>query len=121
MKNKFCLVDADALIGTVHDDDLLHERCLKILAFANQNNISLTIIYPLVLEAATTLSRRLNRSELAAKLLRDFSSIQNSDVNLDVGEEVADLYNPKTSKKNTPFDYYLLALAKKNDIKYIFS
>jgi predicted nucleic acid-binding protein len=119
--SKLCLVDSDALIGALHDNDLLHKRCLKILDYVNQNDISLTVVYPLVLEAATTLSRRLNHPELAGKLLRDFSSIENSDIDLEVGEIVADLYQPKTSKKNTPFDHYVLALAKKNNIKHIFS
>ena len=119
--NRLCLVDSDALIGTIHDDDLLHNKCSKILDWVNQNDVSLVIMYPLVLEAATTLSRRLNKPDLAAKLLKDFSSINSAELELEVGQSVADLYNPATSKRNTPFDYYLLAIAKKNNIKYIFS
>lgn len=116
------IVDSDALIGIVHDVDNLHNRCLSVSLFLAENSFVSITPYPIVLEAATTLSRRMKKPELASQLLFDFvDSEQNKDTNYNVAEIVSDLYNPKTSKKNTPFDHYVLALAKKNNIKYVFS
>ncbi len=114
------IVDSDALIGLLSDDDKLHERCLQIQRYLIQNNLQLVIPYPIVLEAASALARVMNRPDLTAKLLNDY---EESDDQMDykVATLVANLYNPKTSKKNTPFDHYVLALAKKNNIQYIFS
>lgn len=114
------IVDSDALVGLLSDDDKLHERCIQIQQYIVQNNLNLVIPYSIVLEAATVLARIKNQPELTAKLLSDYEE-NNEQIDYMVATLVAKLYNPKTSKKNTPFDHYVLALAKKNNIKYIFS
>ena len=122
--NTTVIVDADALIGLIHDDDKLHDRCLKISKYLSSNSCGTVVPYPIVLEAATTLSRETSiaRPDLAAKLLSDYSYIEGGPTfTYNVAALVTELYDPKTSKKNTPFDHYVLALAKKNDIKYVFS
>lgn len=80
--------------------------------------------YAIVLEAATTLSRpRINRPDLAESLLNYYLIAEKGvkNLNFEVAELVAEIYDPKSSKKNTPFDHYVLAIAKKNNIKYVFS
>jgi len=123
--NKTIIVDADALIGLIHKDDLLHKPCSQILAFIEQKGFTVIMPYPIVLEAATALSRSkvTNRPDLASSLLNYYLAVQKGNKNFDfeVAELVARLYNTKTSKKNTPFDHYVLSLAKKNDIQYVFS
>lgn len=120
--NSVVIVDSDALIGLIHEDDKLHERCLKVSEYLTQNSFATVVAYPSVLEASTTLSRKAKRPDLAGKLLRDHTSIGNfSNYDHNVGKLVVELYDPKTSNKNTPFDHYVLALAKKNNIKIIFS
>ena len=122
--NTTVIVDSDALIGLIHDDDKLHDRCLKISEYLSLNSFTTLVPYPIVLEAATTLSRdtSIARPDLAAKLLSDYAYIEDEPTfTYDVAALVTELYAPKTSKKNTPFDHYVLALAKKNDIKYVFS
>lgn len=114
------IVDSDALVGLLSDDDKLHERCIQIQQYIVQNNLNLVIPYSIVLEAATVLARIKNQPELTAKLLSDYEE-NNEQIDYMVATLVAKLYNPKTSKKNTPFDHYVLALAKENGIKYIFS
>ena|SRR3989344_4303198 len=114
------IVDSDALIGLISDDDNLHKRCLQIQRYLISNNLQLVIPYSVVLEAGSALARVKNRPDLTAKLLNDYEE-SDDQVNYIVATLVAKLYNPKTSKKNTPFDHYVLALAKKNDIKYVFS
>lgn len=116
------IVDSDALIGIVHDEDILHEKSLLVSITLAQNNFVSITPYPIVLEAATTLARRMKRSDLASKLLSDLANTeQDKTIDYNVSETVSGLYNPNTSKKNTPFDHYVLALAKKNNIKYVFS
>lgn len=116
------LVDSDALIGFVHKDDILHKRCIEILEHILESNYSIVVPYPITLEASTTLARRMNRSDLAAQLLSDFSSMKEKlSHDDDIEQLVAKLYKPQTSKKTTPFDHYVLSLAKKNNIRLIFS
>lgn len=118
------IVDSDALIGLINEKDQLHRRCLKISQYLAKSSFGMIVPYPVVLEAATTLAKdkTISRSDLAAKLLQDYAAIDEKPFfDQDVVSLVAKLYIPKTSKRNTPFDHYVLALAKKNNIKYVFS
>lgn len=122
--NKTVLVDSDALIGLINENDLLHRRCLKISNFLTQYGFSTIVPYPIVLESATTLARaqKVNRPDLAHRLLKDYAASRQPSLKQDnVAKLVAKLYKPQASKKNTPFDFYILALAKKNNIKLVFS
>lgn len=122
--NKAVILDSDALIGLISPDDLLHKRCLRVSAYLVKYNFATLVPYAIVLEAATSLSRdrRLNRSDLAKQVLQKYKDASDQKVfDIDVGSLVNKLYNPKTSKKNTPFDHYVLALAKQNDIPFVFS
>ena len=118
------VADSDVLIGLINPNDPLHDRCLKISEYLSEENFISLVPYPIVLEAATALvkDKTIRRPDLAKRLLKDYSNpIPNKGFNLNVAREVAQLYNPRTSKKNSPFDFYVLALAKKNAIKYVFS
>jgi predicted nucleic acid-binding protein len=122
--NKKVIVDSDALIGLIHKDDSLHKRCFDISEFLSANGFSVVVPYPIVLEAATALAKdkTIRRPDLAARLLKDHSLLRNGDIDRDnVNKLVSRLYNPKTSRRNSPFDYYLLAVAKLNDIDLVFS
>lgn len=122
--NKIILVDSDALIGLIHQDDSLHKRCLDISGFLTQNSYETIIPYPILLEAATALAKdkTIKRPDLAERLLKDYAKIEAfPQIDMNVAQLVANLYHSKTSRHNSPFDYYLLALAKKNSINQIFS
>lgn len=123
--DKRVLVDSDALIGLIHKDDALHKISSEILTYFVQNNFSVVIPYAIVLEAATALStsKAVKRPDLAVSLLNYYLTAEKGNQNFDfeVSGLVAKLFDAKTSKKNTPFDHYVLALAMKNDIKYVFS
>lgn len=130
------ITDSDALIGLAYDGDILHERSVRIYQYLKEQSVDTFTPYPIILESATVLARVLNHRDLALKFLEDYQPIEYA-INTDVFELVAKLYNaqalhklaivfaseynPKTSKKNTPFDHYVLALAKKNNIQYVFS
>lgn len=117
------VVDSDALIGLVHEEDLLHKRCLKVSKYLAKNSFVTVNPYPIVLEAATTLAKdkTIRRPDLAAQVLQDYSAVKEIKLDYNVAKSVAKFYDPKTSVKNSPFDHYVLAFAKKNSIKYVFS
>ena len=121
--NNIILVDSDALIGLIHETDAMHERCMKIIKFIAQENFAIIVPYAIVLEAATTFSRgyKIKKPDLALKALNYYLATEDIPYNDHVAENVAKLYDPKTSNKNTPFDHYVLALAKKNKISCVFS
>ena len=120
----FVLLDSDALIGLANSADINHQKSLLISNFLAQNNFGTIIPYPIVLEAATALSRntKINRPDLANEILANYIRTENW-LNMDqnVESQVSQSFSKNTSRKNTPFDHYLLALARKNGIKYVFS
>ena len=118
------LVDADALVGLINEVDLNHEKCLKISDYLAQNSFATITPYPIVLEAANALSRdtRINRPDLANIILSNYDQPGSKPkIDEDVSALVSESFSKNTSRKNTPFDHYLCALAKKNNIKYVFS
>ena len=122
--NKKVIVDSDVLIGLIHKDDSLHKRCFDISKFLSANGFTVIVPYPIVLEAAITLAKdkTIRRPDLAARLLKDHSWLGGDDIEWEgVSSLVSRLYSPKTSKQNSPFDYYLLAVAKLNGIDLVFS
>lgn len=122
--NKKVLVDSDGLIGLIHKNDALHNRCLTVGKYLFSNSCATIVPYPIVLEAATTLAKdkTINRPDLAHQLLKDYQTTEETELQTtNVFSLLAKLYQPKTSRKNSPFDYYLLALAQKNNINLIFS
>lgn len=114
------IADSDAIIGLVYTTDSLHKRCVQIFKFLKGRDFYTFTPYAIVLEAATTLVRALHQPGLAAEVLSSYSKLE-MEIDTEVSDLVAKLYKPQTSKKNTPFDHYVLALAKKNNIQLIFS
>lgn len=121
--SKTVIVDADALIGLIHQDDLLHSRCMKVAAYLSKNSFASVVPGPIVLEAATTLAKdkTIGRSDLAKKLLADYSQLEDQHFTSAVFSELARIYPVRGSKKNTPFDYFVLTTAKLNQIQVVFS
>lgn len=121
--NDTVIVDSDALIGLINENDDLHERCLVVASYIAKNNILTVVPYPIVLEAATTLAKdkTIKRPDLAKKLLMDYAKTENIESDRNIAKLTAKLYDPKTPKKNSPFDFYVLAVAKKSGIGAVFS
>lgn len=118
------LVDSDALIGLNNITDANHQRYQRIAEYLAKNDLNTIVPYPILLEAATALARgsKINRPDIAAKILQDYAKTEGK-VALDenISSETSVSFSNNTSRKNTPFDHYLCALAKKNNIKYVFS
>jgi len=124
MSGSNVVVDADALIGLLNETDGLHARCLQISTFLQEQHMTSLIPYPIILEAATALAKdkTIRRPDLAHLLLKKYAAIDDHQwETVNLPSIVAQWYDPKTSKKNTPFDYYVLACAKKNNITTVFS
>jgi len=122
-KSRLVLIDSDALIGLIFEEDSLHERCLNVASFLSDNGYVTAVPYSIVLEAATTLAKdkMIKRPDLALKVLYDFSVSEQPYIDEEVAQIVAKAYDPKTSKQNSPFDYYLLSVALLNNINVVFS
>ncbi len=124
MSGNRVIVDAGALIGLINETDDLHERCVAIADYLNKRAIPTVIPYPIVLEAATALAKdkTIRRPDLAQILLKKYATIDDGGVETTgTALLVAQVYDPGSSKRNTPFDYYVLACARKNNIKTVFS
>jgi len=120
--NKYVLVDSDALIGLIDEDDILHKKAIQISQFLSRNDYVVLVPYPTILEAATALSRGIKKPELARKLLDDYSNYSQPTLEeKSVAKVVPSVFDSKSSKKNTPFDCYLVALARLNKVNLIFS
>lgn len=118
------IIDSDALIGLVNPNDPHHLKCVEIQTHLAKNNFETIAPYPIILEATTALARdtKINRPDLAAEILASDAQIEDSPkLDENIGSLVSESFSKNTSRKNTPFDHYVLALAKKNHIKYIFS
>lgn len=116
------LVDSDGLIGLINPNDPNHSKCIAISNYLSANSLGTVVPYPIALEAATTLTRKFDRPDLGQLILESNAAIEEKpSLNEDVSLEVSTLFSQNTSTKNTPFDHYVCALAKKNNIKYIFS
>ncbi len=117
------IVDSDALIALLHEEDMLFERATKILRQLAAHDAQL--IYPLtaLMESVSTLTRKLNQPFLAKKIIE---SAKNDELFIEAIDdklfsETLHLFQPTASKKNTIFDACVAATAKKLNTKYIFS
>ncbi len=115
------LIDADALVGLINQNDALHSRCLHVVEFLSKNSLSTIVLPPTILEAATALSRGIKRPDLAKQLLADYSQLKPAVLPSEIFSKLIGVYNPTVTTKNTPFDYFLLAYAKLKQIDIIFS
>jgi len=115
------LIDADALVGLINQNDALHSRCLQVVEFLSKNSLATTVLPPTILEAATALSRGIKRPDLAKQLLADYSQLKPAVLPSEIFSNLIGVYNPTVTTKNTPFDYFLLAYAKIKQIDIIFS
>ena len=115
--------DTDGLIAILHEEDLHHRQAVetvsKLLAHDAQ------IIFPLttITETITTLIRKLNQPDLAARVVGQITggalAIENSDT--DMLNVALKVFDPKGSKKKTIFDAMVVATARKLGTNVVFS
>lgn len=121
--NNTVIVDTDALVGLIHTDDTLHTRCVAVATYLEKNNFATVIPGPIILEAATVLSKdkTIKRPDLAKRLLQDYARLTPPSLDARVFPELARAYDPLSSRKNTPFDFFVLTAAYAQNITIVFS
>ncbi len=115
--------DADGLIAILHEEDANHEKAVATVKNLMQQDAQ--TIFPLttITETVTTLKRRLNKPDLAEKVVRQITSgiLAIENVDTDMLSEALKVFDPKGSKQNTLFDALVVATAKKLGTNIIFS
>lgn len=115
--------DADSLIALLLENDANNKRAQNTLTKLNKAETA--IIYPntVIAEAITTLLRKYSNPELAGYLTQQYKEniFRVEYVDENVMRLAADLFNPKSSKKNTFFDAIVAAVAKSLNADTIFS
>jgi predicted nucleic acid-binding protein len=115
--------DSDGLIAVLHEEDKNHKKALETVAKLLQHDAQTVFPLTTIVEAVTTLKRKLNKPNLAAKAIHKITSgklvIENTDTELLT--EALKIFDPSGSKQNTLFDALVAATAKKLNTNVIFS
>lgn len=115
--------DSDGLIAVLHEEDKNHTRAKQSVAKLLGNDAQ--TIFPLttIVETITTLKRKLNKPNLAAKVVGQITSGKLAIENVDTHmlSDALKVFDPKKSKQNTLFDAIVVATAKKLNTNIIFS
>jgi predicted nucleic acid-binding protein len=120
---KTLIVDADGLIALINKDDLHATRIVQILHELEDEDTVFLCPVTAIAESITTVQRKLNRPDLAAKIS---TLVQSNYFKIEIVDEpllkvAFSLFNPQGSKKNTLFDAVVAAVAKKYEADAILS
>lgn len=115
--------DTDGLIAVLHEEDVNHKKAVEIVAKLLAHDAQTVFPLTTITETITTLKRKLNQPDLAAKVIERITNGELSIENVDTEmlSEALRVFDPKSSKKNTLFDALVVATAKKLGTKIIFS
>jgi predicted nucleic acid-binding protein len=115
--------DADGLIALLQEDDSNHEKAVRIARRCVEQHAE--VIFPLtaIVEAVTTLQRRLNNPPLAEKIRQQTieGQLVIEEVDRETLKQASTLFNPFGSKQNTLFDAVVATVARKYAATTIFS
>ena len=115
--------DTDGLIAVLSEEDAGHNKAVSTVAKLLQHDAQTVFPLTTIIETVTTLRRKLNRADLAEKVVSRIMdgtlSIENVDT--DMLNEALKVFDPKRSKQNTLFDAIVVVTAKKLNTKIIFS
>lgn len=117
------VVDADALIALVNEDDANHDLAINISGILTKQNTKLLVPVTTVIEAITALKRVIERPDLTKVIIDQCVSglIPVVDVPADILPLAESFFDPKSSKQDTFFDAVIAAFAKKHNADAIFS
>lgn len=115
--------DADALIALAIEKDSLYLRANAISRKLDEDNIQVIFPNTAISEAITTLLRKHSNPELAGYLAQQYKKniFKVEYVDEEIMQLAVDLFNPKSSKKNTFFDAIVASVAKSLKADAIFS
>jgi predicted nucleic acid-binding protein len=117
------IVDADALIALFTEGDVHAAHSLELLDRLIADGAQLLHPSTTIVEAVTTLQRRLNNPQAAAELVQLVKEAKLAVEPVDdaVLAESFTLFNPHGSKQNTLFDAVVATIAKRLGAEAIFS
>ncbi|MGO8946650.1 MAG: type II toxin-antitoxin system VapC family toxin [Ktedonobacterales bacterium] len=117
------IVDADALIALFNEGDVHAKHSLELLDRLIADGAHILHPTTVIVEAVTTLHRRLNNPKAAGELVRVVkeAKLAVEPVNDAVLTEALALFNPHGSKQNTLFDAVVAAMARRLQADAIFS
>jgi predicted nucleic acid-binding protein len=117
------IVDADALIALFNEGDVHAARSIGLLDHLIADGALILHPATTIVEAVTTLQRRLNNPQAAAEIVRlvKEAKLAVEPVNDAVLAEALALFNPHGSKQNTLFDAVVAAIARRLKADAIFS
>ena len=115
--------DADGLIALLQEDDGNHDKAVQISQYCVEQHAE--VIFPLtaIVEAVTTLHRRLNNPKLA-EIVRQQTidgRLVIEEITREMLTQASALFNPFGAKKHTLFDAVVAVVARKYDAAAIFS
>ncbi len=118
--------DTDGLIAVLSEEDASHDKAVSTVAKLLQHDAQTVFPLTTIIETVTTLKRKLNRADLAEKVVSRITSgtsgaLSIENVDTDMLNEALKVFDPKGSKQNTLFDRVVVATAKKLNTKIIFS
>lgn len=117
------IVDADALIALVDTQDPHAHQALEIVTRLRE--LEAPLLYPAttIVEAATTLQRKLNKPAIVAQIVAGVTAHQFmiEPVDEQLVEEAVALFKPHGSKQNTLFDAIVAAVARRHNARAVFS
>jgi predicted nucleic acid-binding protein len=115
--------DADGLIALLQEDDSNHEKAVQIARRCVEQHAE--VIFPLtaIVEAVTTLQRKLNNPPLAEKVRQQTieGQLVVDEIDRETLKQASTLFNPFGSKQNTLFDAIVAVVARKYGATVIFS
>ena len=119
----FIVGDADGLIALLHSDDINHAIAVQAAQKLVAQNAEVLFLLTAIVEAATTLQRRLANPPLADAVRQQViaGELLIEEVEKDVLTQASNLFNPFGSKKNTLFDAIVATVARKYSASTIFS
>lgn len=115
--------DTDGLIAILYEEDVNHKKAVETVAKLLQHDAQTVFPLTTITETVTTLRQKLNKPDLAAKVIERITSGKLSIENVDIEmlKEALKIFDPGSSKQNTIFDALVVATAKKVGTKVIFS
>lgn len=121
-QTKVIILDSDALIALINEEDTLHQRAIRTRDELARQKITLVVSRYIIAETATFLALRVNR-QVANKFLKDmnFQNISILESNEELEKLTREYFFKQKSRKATFFDCVNMAFLKHYQWKAIFS
>src|SRR3989344_3436366 len=116
------IIDTDVLLGLFNNNDLHHQKALKILKQCVKLGVNIFILPTTLSEFALLASYRIGFDQTKKAVWKLVSSdLLSTDITLEITKEAVNLYEKQTSKEESLFDCYVMTTAKKLLCDGIFS